>query len=179
SADTPAPVPARAATEARGSFAGPESSTAQEQTVRVEARHEIIGRQAISQLTYLDISGLGWSVEFHAGRDDFLGMADGQRLVIDIWVRDDHDVTEVLGTLAHEMAHVLDLELWTEDVRERWLELRGLDLLWWPSCTCDDRDFGSGDIAEAMAMLEAGRGQWAGLNGVPTPAQLDWLRSIV
>ncbi|MFT5223671.1 MAG: hypothetical protein ACI867_001994 [Glaciecola sp.] len=133
----------------------------------------------MARLRYVDISSLGWSVEFHAGRDGFLGMADGQRRVIDIWVRDDHSVSEVLATLAHEMVHALDFDVWTDAVRDRWLELRGVDLTWWPSCTCDDRDFGAGDIAEAVAMLEAGRAQWTGRNGVPTQAQLNWLRSML
>lgn len=133
----------------------------------------------MSRLRHLDISGWGWTVDFHAGRPGYLGVTDSNRKVVDIWIRDSHSVDHVLGTLAHELAHVYDREVWTPDIRDRWLALRGLDLAWWPTCTCDDRGFGAGDIAEAMVALEAGPAWWTGRHGLPTAEQLNFLASIV
>lgn len=142
-------------------------------------RHERVGQEALARVRHIDIRGLGWRVEFHPGRSGYLGLADWETQIVHVWVRDSHSVDHVLATLAHEMVHVLDYEVWTPKLRQKWLDLRGLDVEWYPPCSCNDRAYGAGDIAEAAVILEAGAGHWTGHYGRPTQAQLDWLRSIL
>jgi len=144
---------------------------------RVEApsdrkpRWEVLGEQALARVRF-DWTGLGWSVDFLPGRRGRLGFADNQRRVVEVYVRDSHTVNQISATLAHELTHVIDYARLTAADHDRWLEARGLTIDWWPPCSCDDRDYGAGDLAEAAVILVAGRGEWTGHFGQPTDAQL-------
>ena len=81
----------------------------------------------------------------------------------------------------HELGHVVDVELNTNDDRRRWREQRGIgeDVPWWPSAEAPDFETGAGDFAEAFAVLETGVATRSSVGSQPTADDLALLRELM
>lgn len=92
------------------------------------------------------------------------------------------DTVEVLHRVfAHELGHVIDVELNSNEDRQRWIDQRGIadSAPWWPSAESPDFATGAGDFAEAFAVLETGITTRSTIGAQPTAADLTLLRELM
>jgi hypothetical protein len=95
-----------------------------------------------------------WTVNFHASRPGYLGLADMENHNIDIWIRNNETPQEIAVTLVHEYAHAFDDQYLNPELRAKWLAARGVppETPWYPPCSgCSDFRFGAGDFAESVS----------------------------
>jgi hypothetical protein len=145
--------------------------------------YENLGHLALHQVCW-DWRPVGWSIEFFPGRENYLGMCDEENKRISIWIRPEHSLEEVAGTLVHELAHAFDCGYLTSDLRAEWLELRKLpkDTEWDPPCdACCDFAYGTGDFAESMSWTLQGSsaGFRSQLGPPPDKAQQAFIRMLI
>lgn len=140
-----------------------------------------IEEQALALVRY------DWQAMFPNLQIDFLGPRNGLRALtypaehrIEIFVRDSDTAASLHRVLAHELGHVIDVELNSPDDRDRWLAQRGLagSTTWWPNESAPDFATGAGDFAEAFAVWETGVQTQSTLAGQPDDADLALLREL-
>ena len=128
-----------------------------------------------------------WQAMFPNLQIDFLGPRNGLRALtypaehrIEIFVRDSDTPASLHRVLAHELGHVIDVELNSPDDRDRWLAQRGLSgsTTWWPNESAPDFSTGAGDFAEAFAVWETGVTTQSRLAGQPDEADLALLQEL-
>ncbi|MDO8558135.1 MAG: hypothetical protein Q7S09_03020 [bacterium] len=123
-----------------------------------------VGRQALWLVNWdWKLALGGWTVRFHPGRLDVLGITTLDESRVDIWVRRKQSPESVAGTIVHELAHAFDHKYLTFDMRKAWIAARNLppDTRWYTPCSgcrdrglcddCADYHFGSGDFAECVS----------------------------
>lgn len=140
-----------------------------------------IGEQA------LDLVAFDWRAQFPTWRVEFRGSRDGIRALtypaerrIEIFVRSSDTAATLHRVFAHELGHVIDVELNSDQDRARWLEARGIDrdAPWWPSATSPDFHTGAGDFAEAFAVWETGISSRSTIGTQPDAADLELLEEL-
>lgn len=140
-----------------------------------------LGEQALERVSY------DWRAAFPNWEVQFLGPRNGIRALtypaekrIEIFVRSSDTAATLHRVFAHELGHVIDVELNSEADRDRWLAQRGLSgsTRWWPNAESPDFATGAGDFAEAFAVWETGVTTRSTLAGQPTRADLDLLREL-
>ncbi|MEZ5371996.1 MAG: hypothetical protein R2704_04565 [Microthrixaceae bacterium] len=121
----------------------------------------------------IDVASLipGWSLRFLGADPGYRGSTFPGERRIEIYVRDDLTDLEVSHTIAHEVAHAIDVDRLDEAGRARWLRARGLvGLSWWAPSGVSDYGVGSGDFAESVAWVITGGGEWNSTVGAPPTA---------
>ncbi len=121
-----------------------------------------------------------WEVEFFGERASIRGLTYPREKRIELFVRSDDTAETLLRVFTHELGHVVDVELNSNDDRRRWREQRGIDedVPWWPSAESPDFETGAGDFAEAFAVLETGVTTRSSVASQPTAADLALLREL-
>jgi hypothetical protein len=148
--------------------------------VAAQERPSLIGEEALARIDY-PWRELGWTVEFRPGRPGFLGLARGPVRRIEIFVRPDHDVSEVAHTLAHELGHAVDLTYGSTYRRREYRRMRGLSTSskWFGCDECSDYATPAGDFAEVFEYWLLGGGDYrsrlAGPPDVATLAEMELL----
>jgi len=113
----------------------------------------------------LELVRFDWAARFPEWQIEFLEERDGLRALtfprlqrIEVYVRDEDTASSLHRVIAHELGHVVDVELNSPTERADWILERGLgdDVDWWPSASAPDFATGAGDFAEAFAVWETG-----------------------
>lgn len=160
--ERPVVVARRAARSARATDAQPVES--------IEDR----GRAALASLDY-DWRALGYSVVFRPYDGHGLGSANRATRLITVYVRRGQSALSLRVSLAHELGHALDFEHGTQERRNAYSRIRGLDpsRAWFPCNRCNDYASPAGDFAEVFAAWLVGPGDFRSrLAGPPTAQQL-------
>jgi hypothetical protein len=122
--------------------------------VLVHGHPELVehGERALELIDY-PWETLGWRMHFLPPQPGHLGLTLVAEQQVEVYVRPEMTDHELAAVIAHELGHVVDLTMFDDDDRARWLELRGLpeDTPWWPCEGCTDYDTGAGDFAEVFA----------------------------
>lgn len=129
----------------------------------------------------------GWQIRWAEPRArGVLGLTDHRTSQIIVFLHDDQSDEQLAFTLAHEMAHALDVLHLTHDERDDYRTLRGipasLDWLWdWDGGASGDFAMPAGDFAESFAVATVDRtsGWQSRLGPPPTPAQQHGLLALL
>jgi hypothetical protein len=99
----------------------------------------------------------GWSIVFKKERSGFLGLTYVRERRVEIYVRTSRPVAGVAHDIAHELGHVADVSVGTDETRSAYLAARELrsSTPWWTCSGCTDLQVGAGDFAETFALLAA------------------------
>ncbi|MEE9417074.1 MAG: hypothetical protein V3V01_17475 [Acidimicrobiales bacterium] len=121
-----------------------------------------------------------WTVVWADGREGVRALTFPDRMVVEMYVRDGDDAHYLARVLAHELGHVADIELNSDDDRARWRDARGLadTVPWWPTEGAYDFDTAAGDFAEGFATLLVGSKTKSNVAGPLTALQLDVMASL-
>lgn len=122
-----------------------------------------------------------WEVDFFGARASIRGLTYPGEKRIELFIRSDDTPETLLRVFTHELGHVVDVELNTNEDRRRWREQRGIDddVPWWPSAEAPDFETGAGDFAEAFAVLETGVTTRSLVGSQPTAADLALLQELM
>ena len=121
-----------------------------------------------------------WSVDFLPGRSGLRALTYPNERRVEIYVRDSDTLDSLRRVIAHELGHVVDVELNSGADRERWILERGLgpSVDWWPSPSSPDFGTGAGDFAEAFAVWETGIRSQSTVAGQPDSDDLRLLEEL-
>jgi hypothetical protein len=145
-----------------------------------EPHHDVVGAAALELVSFDWATRLpDWTIEFSEGRPGFLGYAFFNDKRIEIYVRDEHTPQQVAATVAHELGHAIDVSTLDDAQRAVWLQVRGIDVGWWPTGETSDYGSGAGDFAEAFATWQVGEISRSTVAGQPTEAELELLAALV
>jgi hypothetical protein len=140
--------------------------------------YQRIGDEGLARISY-PWRRLGYQLSFAPGRAGLLGGTSCAGHDIIIYVRPSQTVGEVAFVTAFEIAHAVDCTYLTPSSRMQWGQVRGFRgySSWFPSCTCSEDNFGSGDYAEVFASWQVGLqlGWRSNRAGPPDPAQIQRL----
>lgn len=122
-----------------------------------------------------------WVVEFEGERVGVRALTFPAEKRVVVYVRGDDTPESLHRVFAHELGHVIDVELNSNDEREQWRQQRGLggNVPWWPSAEAPDFATGAGDFAEAFAVLETGITTRSTVGAQPTSADLALMRQLM
>ena len=119
-------------------------------------------------------------MKFLPADDGYRGSVFPASRTAEIYVSDLYSDADLRHTLAHEAGHTLDVDLLDDDTRAGWIAQRGLNASWWAEGTVHDYASGSGDFAESVAWVFAGRTEWNGmLAGPPSEADVATLLALI
>ncbi len=145
----------------------------------VGPRWEVVGAQASARLRAagIDPATLGYSVDYLPGRAGLRGLTIPSQHRIEMYVRADHDVDDVLRVLAHELGHAVSETCLDATDRAVYDDVRGLRVGWYPSA--HGLASGTEDHAEvfAWAVLGGLSDMKATGGGRPSAAELATLRA--
>ena len=101
---------------------------------------------------------LGYPIAFHGPKAGFLGLTDCRTHHIDIYVAKGQSVAQVAYVTAFEIGHAIDCSNQVPGHQAEWPTLRGFHYAgpWYPSCSCSEDRFASGDFAEVFARWQVG-----------------------
>lgn len=121
-----------------------------------------------------------WTVEFEPAREGIRALTYPAERRIEVFVRPSDTAATLHRVFAHELGHLIDVELNDDADRSRWLDTRGIDqeTPWWPSASAPDFDTGAGDFAEAFAVWETGVSSRSTVGGQPDSDDLALLREL-
>lgn len=175
----PAPQRVSAAPEVRVGVSSPVASVVAPVVAPAGERWEVVGAAATARLLAagVDPTSVGYTVDFLPGRSGLRGLTIPSQRRIEMYVRADHDVDDVLRVLVHELGHAVSETCLDGADRARYDDVRGLRSGWYPAALGGAS--GTEDHAEVFA--------WSVLGGLPdmkptgggTPgaAELSVLRS--
>ena len=119
----------------------------------------------------------GWELKVGVHDGTISGWADAKTCVVALWVRSTDTQRKLRITLAHELGHVLDFTVMTDQDRQSYRELRGRAsdrTAWYPNEGTSDFASPAGDLAEVYALWRGGAGDFRSTWATqPTTAQLD------
>ena len=119
---------------------------------------------------------LGYTLTFHGPKAGFFGLTDCHTHNIDIYVTSSQTVVQVAYITAFEIGHAIDCAHLADGHQTTWPALRGYHLTgsWFPSCSCSEDHFSSGDFSEVFARWQVGPAYaWrSALAPAPTAAQI-------
>lgn len=157
-------------------LAAPETTSAPTTTI---ARS--IGELALERVAY-DWRGRfpDWQVEFEPAREGLRALTYPAERRIEVFVRTSDTPATLHRVFAHELGHLIDVELNDDGDRARWFDVRGIaqETPWWPSASAPDFDTGAGDFAEAFAVWETGVSSRSTVGGQPDADDLAVLREL-
>jgi len=121
-----------------------------------------------------------WSIEMLPERHGFLGGTYPSDSRIELYVRTDQSPHDLAITLAHEIGHAVDVTLLSDDDRNDWRDLRGIDdRAWFGEAGASDFATPAGDFAEAFAAWQIdGTDFRSELGSTPTSAQTAMLELV-
>lgn len=121
-----------------------------------------------------------WQVEFRGPRDGLRALTYPAERRIEIFIRPTDTAATLHRVFAHELGHVVDVELNSDTDRARWLDERDIaqDTPWWPSAQAPDFATGAGDFAEAFAVWETGVSTRSTIGDQPGSRDVDLLREL-
>ncbi len=176
------PQPLVSATSERAVVTGPVASLVAPVVAPVVAptgdRWDVVGAQAMQQLldAGVDPAAVGYTVDFLPGRAGLRGLTFPSRHRIEMYVRADHDVADVLRVLTHELGHAVSETCLTGSERATYEDVRGLRGAWYPSAhggasgTEDHAEVFAWSVLGGLSDLKATGG------GAPSGAELAALR---
>ncbi len=145
----------------------------------VGPRWEVVGAQATALLRAagIDPATVGYTVDYLPGRAGLRGLTIPSQHRIEMYVRADHDVDDVLRVLVHELGHAVSETCMSAADRAVYDDVRGLRVGWYPSA--HGLASGTEDHAEvfAWAVLGGLSDMKATGGGRPTSAELATLRA--
>ncbi len=125
----------------------------------------------------------GWQLKIAVHTGSRVGWADAKTRVVALWVRPSDTQSQLRITLAHELGHVVDFTVMTNDDRQSYRQLRGRDgdrSPWYPEAGTTDFASPAGDFAEVYALWRGGAGDfrstWA---AQPSSAQLKQIEVLL
>jgi hypothetical protein len=132
-----------------------------------------MGAAALSRLRY-PIAALGYQVTFVPGRSGLLGKTNCTTHLVTVYVRSYQSVEQVAFVTAFELAHAVDCGHLTDASRAAWAATRGFrpGWTWFPSCTCAEDRYGSGDFAMVFARWLTGTTPY-GWRSTPDPQRAE------
>ena len=115
---------------------------------------------------------LKYNLVFMAPRRGYRAMTFPADRRIEIYFRPADDPRLVAYDIAHELGHAIDLTFNTKEIRQKWMQLRGIDpsIAWFGCDACSDFKTPAGDFAETFAFLLLGPGHFSGRIAKP-PSQ--------
>ena len=122
-----------------------------------------------------------WRIEFKRPRSGIRALTYPAERRIEVFVRADDTAGSIHRVLAHELGHVVDVELNSDADRQLWREQRGLpsSAPWWPSAEAPDFATGAGDFAEAFAVMETGVTSRSTIGDQPDAGDIELLRELM
>lgn len=172
------PQPLVAATSERAVVTGPVASLVAPVVAPTGDRWDVVGAQAMQQLldAGVDPAAVGYTVDFLPGRSGLRGLTFPSQHRVEMYVRADHDVDDVLRVLTHELGHAVSETCLTGSERATYEEVRGLGGAWYPSA--HGGASGTEDHAEVFAWSVLGglSDMKATGGGAPSGAELATLR---
>jgi hypothetical protein len=116
-----------------------------------------VGSAALARVRY-PWATLGYQITFHGPKSGFLGLTNCSTRRIDIYVTPGQSVVQVEYVTTFEIAHAIDCLTNTPQRDARWAATRGFTLhgSWYPSCSCSEDAFASGDFADVFALSQVG-----------------------
>ena len=163
---TPTPTPPRQVTQAAPVPTGTEQQR---------------GEQALARINY-PWQNFGYTISFEPGDSTYLGLTDSGTRVIHIFVRNNESLDTLARTIGHELGHVLDFTLTSDDERSQYIAIRGINATvdtWYGCNACEDYSTAAGDWAETFQYWLFGPGQYFSKMGPPPNAsQLAQLSTL-
>lgn len=142
---------------------------------------EPLGQQALDRVAFDWRTRFpAWSVQFRSAREGIRALTYPAERRIEVFVRPTDTAATLHRVFAHELGHLIDVELNSDEDRAQWFETRGIEQStpWWPSASAPDFDTGAGDFAEAFAVWETGVSSRSTVGGQPDAADLELLREL-
>lgn len=140
-----------------------------------------IDEQALARVSYdWQARFPDWRVEFTTAREGIRALTYPAERRVEVFVRPSDTAATLHRVFAHELGHLIDVELNDDADRARWLDARGIDqeTPWWPSASAPDFDTGAGDFAEAFAVWETGVSSRSTVGDQPDAGDLQLLREL-
>lgn len=140
-----------------------------------------LGQQALDRVSFDWRTRFpNWVVEFRSAREGIRALTYPAERRIEVFVRPSDTASTLHRVFAHELGHLIDVELNDDEDRALWFETRGIaqSTPWWPSASAPDFDTGAGDFAEAFAVWETGVSSRSTVGDQPDAADLELLRTL-
>jgi len=140
-----------------------------------------LGQQALDRVAFDWRSRFpDWSVEFRSAREGIRALTYPAERRIEVFVRASDTASTLHRVFAHELGHLIDVELNSDEDRALWFSTRDIEQStpWWPSASAPDFDTGAGDFAEAFAVWETGVSSRSTVGGQPDADDLELLREL-
>jgi len=141
-----------------------------------------VGENALALVRY-DWQGRfpEWEITFGSGRSGIRALTYPREQRIEVFIRASDTPQSLHRVIAHELGHLVDVELDSAEHRDRWIEQRGIDadVPWWPGESAPDFATGAGDFAEAFAVWETGVQSQSTVGGQPSASDLAVLAELV
>jgi hypothetical protein len=120
--------------------------------------------QAALALIQFPWQQLNYEIVFMAPRQGYRAMTFPAKHRIEIYARPADSPLLLAYDIAHELAHAIDLSFNTQETRQKWMKLRGINPAtpWFGCDACSDFRTPSGDFAETFAFLLLGPGHFSG-----------------
>jgi hypothetical protein len=139
------------------------------------------GEQALARINY-PWQKFGYTISFEPGQPTYLGLTDSGTRVVHIYVRNNESLDTLARTIGHELGHVLDFTMTSDDERSQYIAIRGINATvdtWYGCNACEDYSTAAGDWAETFQYWLFGPGQYFSKMGPPPDAnQLAQLGAI-
>jgi hypothetical protein len=178
-ATDPAPELVSAAPEVRVEVTSPVASVVAPVAAPTGDRWEVVGAAASARLLAagIDPADVGYTVDYLPGRGGYRGLTIPSQRRIEMYVRADHDVDDVLRVLVHELGHAVSETCMDATDRATYDAVRGLRVGWYPSA--HGLASGTEDHAEVFAWSVLGglRDMKATGGGTPGSGELASLRA--
>jgi hypothetical protein len=124
----------------------------------------------------------GWRIQFVGPRSGYRGSTFPDQRLIQVYVRSNSSLNDLVHVTAHELGHAVDVTLLAAEDREAWNVARGRSASagWWVAPGQTDFSSGAGDWAESFAWSQTTTGGWySEIGNPPTAEQLALLASII
>jgi hypothetical protein len=139
------------------------------------------GQQALARINY-PWQNFGYTISFEPGDPTYLGLTDSGSRVIHIYVRSNESLDTLSRTIGHELGHVLDFTMTSDDERSQYIAIRGINATvdtWYGCNACEDYSTAAGDWAETFQYWLFGPGQYFSKMGPPPDSsQLAQLSTV-
>ena len=137
-----------------------------------------LGAQALERVTFDWRTPFPtWQVEFRGARDGIRALTYPAERRIEVFIRPTDTAITLHRVFAHELGHVIDVEMNSDRDRDRWLDQRAIPRAtpWWPTAESPDFATGAGDFAEAFAVWETGVSTRSTVGDQPDSADVELL----
>lgn len=140
-----------------------------------------LGEQALQRVSYPWRSQFpDWELVWRGPRNGIRALTFPQDKRVEVYIRSSDTAASLHRVFAHELGHVIDVELNSTEDRDQWVAQRGINEAapWWPSAESPDFATGAGDFAEAFAVWETGVTTRSTVADQPSAADLALLREL-